>query len=763
MRTTPPTTERSGKVVVDRFGLRDAIRALSEPPDRFWPAGLIHHGTRVSLLVGLALLLQVLFPVSPVPDFPVLETGMVAEEDIIARIAFPIYKSDAELARERAEAAAGVAPVFRYETSAADTMLERVRAFFARVDATVANAANEGAARMALRALLQSYALPTGEAVIDLFHDAGSRARLEQAVVDAVRIELPAGIASTADVQESSAKQIRLQRGDEDRLMDRDSLLTAPSFYERATRHLPARATPEQAELQRLLLIRFFEPSISLDREATEAARERARRAVPEIKGQVLKDERIVGAHEQVREEHLERLHAYRDELARSGQVEGGVSSFARSTGAFFYNLAVLSIFGLLIYFYRPSVYHDLRHVFLLVLLIGAFVGAAAMIAGSAWPMELIPIAFPALVVASLWDGRMALNLALILAVLLSGQTPFLGVSALFTLVLGGGAAALGARVARRRSHTWAYIAIIAGAYVIAAIVLGLLRSRTAPEIFASAVWGTLNAIASALIAVGFLPLIESFTRITTDQTLLELSDMNHPLLQRLQREAAGTFAHSLNVANLAEAAARAINANALLTRVGTYYHDIGKMVKPQYYIENQPQGRNPHDKLKPSTSAAIVRGHVTEGLKMADEAKLPGCVKAFIAEHHGTQPISFFYDRAKELDPSSEPDLRDFAYPGPRPRSKETAILMLADSVESAARVLPDPTPERIRALVDRIVEAKMALGQLDEAPLTLGDLSRIKEQFVTGLSGIYHHRIDYPTVRDEAEASTVPAAGHA
>ena len=194
---------------------------------------------------------------------------------------------------------------------------------------------------------------------------------------------------------------------------------------------------------------------------------------------------------------------------------------------------------------------------------------------------------------------------------------------------------------------------------------------------------------------------------------------------------------------------------------MGVYYHDIGKIVKPQYYIENQPQGRNPHDKLKPTTSAAIVRAHVIDGLKLAEEAKLPDSVKAFIAEHHGTQLISFFYEKARELDPGSEPDTRDFCYPGPRPRSRETAIVMLADSIESAARVLPDPTPDRIRALVDRIVESKIAQRQLDEAPLTFGELSRIKEQFVAGLSGIYHQRIDYPTVREEADSSTVPAAG--
>ncbi|HEX7119045.1 MAG TPA: HDIG domain-containing protein [Longimicrobiales bacterium] len=745
----------------ERYAARDAIRALSGTPDRLWPAGVIHHGGRALVLVVLALLAHLLFPVAPVPDFPVLETGMVAEEDIIAQVGFPIYKSEAELSRERADAAATVEPVFEYSAAAADTMLARVRVFFDRMDSVLAAGGGDAAARAGVRAVLRSYTLPTTESVVELFVSARRRASLERAVEDAIRYDLPVGVASARELEETATTNIRLRRDGRNLLIARDSVLTPSRFYERAARHLEGRAVAEQTEIQRLILIRFFEPSVRLDRAATEAARERARRAVPEIKGEVLKGEKIIGAHEQVRAEELERLEAYRDHLASIGGVGEGASNFGRAAGQFLYNLALLSIFGLLLYYFRPRVYHEFRSVLLLALLVGSFMSAAALVAGSAWPTELIPIAFPALVVAALWDGRMAVNLSLILAVLLSGQTPFLGVSTLFTLVMGGAAASLGARVARRRSHTWAYIAIIAGAYVLAALALGLLRSRAAPEIMASAVWGTVNAVASALIAVGFLPLFESFTRITTDQTLLELTDMNHPLLQRLQREAAGTFAHSLNVANLAEAAARAIDANALLTRVGSYFHDIGKMLKPQYYIENQPHGRNPHDKLKPATSAAIVRGHVIDGLKLAEDAKLPGSVKAFIAEHHGTQSISFFYDRARELDPGSEPDARDFCYPGPRPRSRETAIVMLADSVESAARVLPDPTPDRIRALVDRIVESKMAQHQLDESPLTLGELSRIKEQFVVGLSGIYHQRIDYPTVREDAETSTVPATG--
>jgi putative nucleotidyltransferase with HDIG domain len=385
-----------------------------------------------------------------------------------------------------------------------------------------------------------------------------------------------------------------------------------------------------------------------------------------------------------------------------------------------------------------------------MAVLILALVGIASMVAAYDQTAALIPIAFPALVVAMLWDGRLALNLSLIMAILLTGQPAFLGMASLLTLVTAGAVASLAVRVVRRRAEIWGFIALIAGSYVVVSVVLGMLRSWSIVDIAVNSGWGAVSAVACAFAAMGFLPVLESFTRITTDQTLLELADVNRPLLRRLSMEAPGTYAHSISVANLAEAATGAIDGNALLTRVGVYYHDVGKMARPHYFIENQPSGRNPHDKLKPAMSAQVIRGHVTEGLRMADEAKLPDCVRAFIAEHHGTQTISFFYDQAREADPDAELDPADFRYPGPRPQSPETAIVMLADSVESAARVLPDPTPENIRELVDRIVRGKMDAGQLDETPLTLLELTRIKEQFVSVLTGMYHQRIDYPPARD-------------
>jgi hypothetical protein len=218
--------------------------------------------------------------------------------------------------------------------------------------------------------------------------------------------------------------------------------------------------------------------------------------------------------------------------------------------------------------------------------------------------------------------------------------------------------------------------------------------------------------------------------------------------LRRLSLEASGTYAHTINVANLAETAATEIGANGLLTRVGVYYHDVGKMLKPHYFVENQHDGPNPHDKIKPETSASIVKEHVTEGVRLAREAKVPDLIIQFILEHHGTQRIGFFYEKARQ-EADGDIDEERFSYPGPKPQSRETAIVMLADSCESATRALQEPTLDRVRDLIHNVVEGKINDRQLDEAPLTLREVAQVEEQFVNILSGVLHRRIEYPSTK--------------
>jgi putative nucleotidyltransferase with HDIG domain len=544
-------------------------------------------------------------------------------------------------------------------------------------------------------------------------------------------------------------------------MVARDSLLTPDRFFGLATEYLP----PDGAglpELQRLILIRFFQPSLTYNAEQTEAARQRARDAVDPVRATVLKGEKIVGAHEQIGVLEQARLEAYQAELTRRGLLDRNNQRTAgRAIGGVLFNVLVVGLFGLLLAFFRPRLYQDLRALLLFTFLVLFVAGAGALIVRFELPVELLPVTFATLVVSALWDARLGLFLALVLALLLGGQTPFLGVTAPFTAALGGAAAAFSVRVVQRRSKTWLFISIISLAYVAAAITMGLLRSRTLDQVGLSIGWGIGSAIVASLLAIGFLPVLESFTGVTTDQTLLELSDLNRTLLKRLSLEAPGTYAHTVNVANLAEAASHAIGANGLLARVGAYYHDIGKLVKPQYFIENQPRGRNPHDKLKPAMSSSIIRNHVLEGLKLAESAKLPEVVRRFIPEHHGTQQISFFYNRAREGDPEGQINPGDFSYTGPKPQMKETAILMMSDAVESAARALPDPTPARIRELVDRLITQKISEGQLDQSPLTLREIDLIKDSLASVLTGMYHHRIDYPPAPSAQPAPEPVAVG--
>lgn len=247
--------------------------------------------------------------------------------------------------------------------------------------------------------------------------------------------------------------------------------------------------------------------------------------------------------------------------------------------------------------------------------------------------------------------------------------------------------------------------------------------------------------------------LLEKTFGFTSRVTLVELSDINHPLLRELSEECPGTFQHSMAVSNLATAAAHRIGANVQLVRTGALYHDIGKISNPAFFTENQ-HGVNPHDALSPLQSARIVIGHVPEGLKRAEKAKLPSCIRQFISEHHGKGKARFFYTTYANAHPGEKIDEAPFTYPGPNPRSRETSILMMADSVEAASRSLSDHSPEAIKSLVNKIIDSQVAEGLHNDSPLSFRDINEIKEVFASRLTTMYHSRISYPeAIKPQAE----------
>lgn len=256
-----------------------------------------------------------------------------------------------------------------------------------------------------------------------------------------------------------------------------------------------------------------------------------------------------------------------------------------------------------------------------------------------------------------------------------------------------------------------------------------------------------LNGVFSSFIVAGILPVFESLFKIATNISLLELADFNHPLLKRLVFEAPGTYHHSLMVGNLSEMAAEAVGANALLARVGAYYHDIGKLEKPEYFSENQDKLASKHDLLSASMSTLVIMDHVKAGVELAKKSRLHSDIIDFITQHHGTSLVYYFYRRALE-SPESAAGVQEevFRYPGPKPQTKETAIVLLADSVEAACRTLEEPTAERISDVVRKIINNKFIDGQLDMCDLTLKDLEKIASTFIHILGAIYHSRIEYP-----------------
>jgi len=262
--------------------------------------------------------------------------------------------------------------------------------------------------------------------------------------------------------------------------------------------------------------------------------------------------------------------------------------------------------------------------------------------------------------------------------------------------------------------------------------------------------WAAANGVVTGGVLTAMLPIIEYVFRVDTEISLLELCDLNQPLLKRLGLEAPGTYHHSLVVGNLAEAAAEAMGADPLLARVGSYFHDIGKLAKPTYFVENQGTEGSRHTRLAPSMSALIIAAHVKDGAEVAEEYDLPRTIVDIIRQHHGTSLMEFFYQRSLEIEPDEPSSEQMFRYPGPKPETREAALILLADSVEAASRTLPDPSPARLQSLVHELTMKKLLDGQLNESPLTLKDVAKAESCFARVLAASFHGRIKYPGAND-------------
>jgi putative nucleotidyltransferase with HDIG domain len=519
-----------------------------------------------------------------------------------------------------------------------------------------------------------------------------------------------------------------------------------------ARREASLELTPTQELVVTSLAPQFIMPNMVADPERTEQLRQQALTEVQPFPVTVTKDELIVRAGDLVNERTIEKM-------TQLGLLQRETDWRVVASIAI---VSVLASVLITIYWYQfhlHSYQGNGRYLSALAGLILLFAFISRFALSGAYIIYLFPMAALSLILTVIYDVRLSLFVTVILSMVIGFNVPNSLEMTMYTAV-GGFLAVLTLRDAQRINAF--FRAGLAAALGYALVVLTFQFSRPIVDIVPILEllgYALGNGILSAaLTLVGFF-LMGSLFGLTTTLQLQELARFDHPLLQELLRRAPGTYHHSIMVANLAEQAADKIKANSTLIRVGAFYHDIGKMNRPPFYTENQ-EGINPHDALDPYTSARIILSHVTDGLELARQYKLPDRIRDFIAEHHGTRIVKGFYFKAVELadGDATQVDKEKFRYIGPRPRSRESGIVMLADAIESTSRALQPNTEKEIEKLVNSLIDEDLTDGQLDDSGLTLGDIRLIRESFIKTLKGRFHVRVKYPG-NDELGIGDPPA----
>ncbi len=510
---------------------------------------------------------------------------------------------------------------------------------------------------------------------------------------------------------------------------------------------------PSSASLKRVaeaLVKPLVEVNEFYNEEATEEKKELAREEVDPVI--IMRNTLIVSEGEPVTE------HQY-SQLEDLGLIRGQRADYPAYTGLFLLLFIMFVLVGVYMSIFVKEVFTSPR--LLLLLGIVFVITLIFCVAANYFSGYLIPVAIGVILITVLFGYKLALIINLVLALAVGLITG--GDFSFMTVALAGGLVSIYAvtRLSQRSDLARAgFFVAVTNAVVVISSYLYFgnvsLEYDSLINFSYSMMAGIGNGIFSSVVAIGLLPYLESFFGVTTAITLLELSNPNHPLLKEMLLKAPGTYYHSMMVSNLAESAAEKVNADALLTRVGAYYHDIGKLKRPYFFSENQLSGDNPHSRLTPNLSSLVIGAHPKDGFEIGKKQRLPEPILEIVAQHHGTSMVSFFYQKALESGCREEISADKFRYDGPKPQSKEAAIVMLADAVEAGVRSLSKPSSSRVETMVRRVIKDKLEDGQLDQSDLTLKELDQIAESFIYIMSGIYHQRVESPekTLKAELES---------
>ncbi len=511
--------------------------------------------------------------------------------------------------------------------------------------------------------------------------------------------------------------------------------------------------TREEAEAAFEIIDTILVPNYLINTEETQIAIQEAIQVISPTQGAVTAGQVIIRKGDLITNERLNMLLSL--EAARTARASD-IELWQHHLGNAIIFSCIFLFFLMYLFLYRNPIFDNNAMLLLVLLAMGLVLTFAIFIIRSdSLSIYMIPMAIAPIILTIIFDSRVGLMTTMTLALavsFMSGNNFEFAVAAMTASSI----AVYSVRDIKNRSQFFLTTpALVFLTYTLILLGFSLIKPTVWENYYSQVLFVVGNAILIWL-SYPLILLFEKLFKVTTEVSLLELNNNNHPLLKDLMVKAPGTFQHSLQVANLAEAASSAIGANALLARVGALYHDIGKSDKPEYFVENQ-FGDNEHDKLKPRMSALVIKNHVSAGVKMAEEAGLPEVIIDFIRTHHGNSIIKFFFDKAKKVaEKGAEVREEDFKYDGPLPNTKETGILLLADSIEAASRSLSEPSYQKLENLVGRLIDEKVDEGQLNNCSLTFQDLRIIKENFLNILIGVHHNRIKYPGQGDEQKSGS-------
>lgn len=705
-------------------------------------------GIKRKILIGLItiILIVMMFPKGESIEYEVTEGTIWIHDDLIAPFSFPIIKDRAVYQAEIKAAEEAVYPVFlRQDPRGADSARDYSAYLIKIIDENIQKEPAEVMNPTFLSSASFNRFLTIRKMQRNLLGNSGSLKEVFNAVTSSIEKVEKRGILST-DTDFKLKDSIAVRQGNIDRIEPISNFI----FFDQARRDVRniVRSYNFNSETENAALefaMRFVFPNLIYDAELTKLETEQARNNISRYSGIVNENERIIAKHDRITRQAKLKIESFKE---AKGETLSQTELLLQSLGKFLHIGFLIGLLAIYLYHFRKKIFYDNTKIVLIaiVLIFVSFVTFLLSQLSVKAPIHfLIFVPAASMIFTIVFDSRVGFYTTVILT-LITGALRGNDYTFMTMNFIAGGISVYTVRDIKNRTQIFRSFGYILLGYVASIFAFGLERFAAFETMMIEVAFAGSNALISPVLTYGLLIFFERIFRITTDLTLLELSNFDRPLLRDLARKAPGTFNHSLIMGNLAEAAAEKIGANPLLARVGAYYHDIGKTITPLGFVENQMGNQNIHEDLKPEESVQLIVRHVQEGIELARGENLPQEIIDFIPMHHGTSVITFFYEKAKKLYGEENVKADDYRYPGPKPRNRETAIVMLADGCESAVRSITEPDQEKVENMINNIINARIKEGQLDEAPLTFKDISNIKISFKNILLGQFHKRIKYP-----------------